>query len=1037
MSISADDERRLEERLVLWEEARERGETLSAESLCRDCPELTDELKRRIQALGDWAGLESTSTEQTSAPSVGESSTVAETPAWACVTAQMSDLRFHDRGGLGTIYRARHGDLPRDVALKFIRQDRAQDPSSSRRFLREAEITARLEHPGIVPIYGLGRDEAGNPCYAMRFVQGTTLEQAINAYHARASQVRGRAPSETDRDFRALLQRFKSACTTVGYAHSRGVLHRDIKPANIMLGPFEETLVLDWGLGKIIGAEVPGSAGHHDPNDEQPAPGSDEIGTRGVIGTPGFMSPEQHAGEWEKVGPVSDVYSLGGTLYVLLTGRSPFPGRALGEIAAKVGRGEFLRPRQANPSIPRALEAVCLKAMALAAAERYRSALDLAGDLDNWLAGEPVTAWCEPWRVRARRWIGRHRALVTNIAIATLLLVIGLGVVLYLQNRSNRRLLSLNEELRQANQRSEESRLRAEGRVELALNAIDRFREAVADNPEIKLRPELKGLRQKLLRAPQEFYRQLKQDILQGHDTSAGAWTGLAWVILALAQITAEIDSRPRAVQAHHEGLAALDQLLRDRPDVPVFRAVQGRTLFGLGDLQREEGKLGDAISSHERARTILEALIGEQPEVARYRINFAHACDQLGLTYSHSGRLAEAEANFARARETLEGLKNERVEGASHLGTLAVVYNHLGMLFRATHRPDQALKIYQKGLEVQEQLGREQPDDPWARSILATLHYNIGNLQRETRQGDMGASYQQAVKFYEPLVRDYPSIPQFRVNLAQSLGNLAAFTRDDGTGAPVIAAYTRVAELQRSAVVDYPGNVAYVLDLVTTLFNLAQQKTNRGQVDNALRYLNEAAERLDALLARSPDPTGRVRSLLGVAWEKRAEAFLDLKRDDAAIEAYQSAIAHQRRALEQSPQSDAYRGQLLDDYLRLMALQFTLGRTTEAAASIVAMDPLWRDDPDELFSAARQLALGIPRAVQSSGQSPRISSIATESCVALVMTTMERSVRAGFRDFARLTTDPAFQVMRSRDDFQRLLGRMMDLAFPLNPFER
>ena len=141
-------------------------------------------------------------------------------------------------------------------------------PTARGRFLREAQITARLEHPGIVPIYGLGRDEAGNPCYAMRFVEGTTLAEATKQYHARAGSTAKRASLlATDREFRSLLQRFKAACTTVGYAHDRGVLHRDIKPANIMLGPFDATLVLDWGLGKIIATDATGATG----DDEQEA----------------------------------------------------------------------------------------------------------------------------------------------------------------------------------------------------------------------------------------------------------------------------------------------------------------------------------------------------------------------------------------------------------------------------------------------------------------------------------------------------------------------------------------------------------------------------------------------------------------------------------------------------------------------------------------------------------------------------------------------------------------------------------------------
>ena len=338
------------------------------------------------------------------------------------VTLQLSGLHFHDRGGLGVIYKARHRDLPRDVALKFIRQDRSDDPQCTKRFLREARITARLEHPGIVPIYGVGRDETGNPCYAMRFVKGTTLEQEIKQYHAERAHEHKRSSLETDRGFRALLQRFKSACTTIGYAHSRGVLHRDIKPGNIMLGPFDETLVVDWGLGKIIASDAAETeaAGTDDQETLLPSPGSDELQTFGVIGTPGFMSPEQHAGHGAKVGPASDIYALGATLYVLLTNRSPFDGRVPGEIAANVMRGKFIPPRQVKPKIPRPLEAICLKAMSLAPGDRYTSAIDLAGDLDDWMTNEPVSAWREPWRVRARRWMSRHRTLVATGAVAPL-----------------------------------------------------------------------------------------------------------------------------------------------------------------------------------------------------------------------------------------------------------------------------------------------------------------------------------------------------------------------------------------------------------------------------------------------------------------------------------------------------------------------------------------------------------------------------------------------------------------------------------------
>ncbi len=160
-------------------------------------------------------------------------------------------LRPHAKGGLGEVFVARDEELRREVALKQIQDRHADDARSRARFLLEAEVTGGLEHPGVVPVYGLGQYPDGRPFYAMRFVKGDSLKDAIERfYQADAS---GRDPGERSLEFRKLLGRFIDVCNAVGYAHSRGVLHRDLKPGNVMLGPYGETLVVDWGLAKVVG----------------------------------------------------------------------------------------------------------------------------------------------------------------------------------------------------------------------------------------------------------------------------------------------------------------------------------------------------------------------------------------------------------------------------------------------------------------------------------------------------------------------------------------------------------------------------------------------------------------------------------------------------------------------------------------------------------------------------------------------------------------------------------------------------------------
>ena len=207
-------------------------------------------------------------------------------------------LRPHARGGLGAVFVALDGELHREVALKQILEKHADDPDSRQRFVAEAEITGGLEHPGVVPVYGLGTDAAGRPYYAMRFIKGDSLKEAIDRFHK--DDALRKDAGRRSLELRTLLRRFTDVCNAIDYAHSRGVIHRDIKPANIIVGKHGETLVVDWGLAKAVGRADP-SGGERTITPS--SSGSSETLPGSALGTPAYMSPEQARGRSEPAGP--------------------------------------------------------------------------------------------------------------------------------------------------------------------------------------------------------------------------------------------------------------------------------------------------------------------------------------------------------------------------------------------------------------------------------------------------------------------------------------------------------------------------------------------------------------------------------------------------------------------------------------------------------------------------------------------------------------------------------------------------------------
>src|SRR5438477_7549421 len=300
------------------------------------------------------------------------------------------------RGGQGTVYRAHQKSLNRTVALKVIVPGPWTIATHLKRFRREAEAAANLDHPGILPIYEIG--ERDGCCYfSTKFVEGGQLDQIV-----------GRAPQS----IRQSAELIANVARTVHYAHEHGILHRDIKPGNILLDANGEPHLTDFGLARLLESE------------------STITHTLEVLGTPSYMAPEQAAGNNAGLSSATDVYGLGAVFYQLLTGHPPFAGGTTFETVRLVLDTEPRQPRLWNPKVDRDLSTICLKCLEKDPQRRYSSALALAEDLEHWLKHEPIRAKPSGFFTHGRKWMWRNRTTAV-LAASLIALASAIGVMIW------------------------------------------------------------------------------------------------------------------------------------------------------------------------------------------------------------------------------------------------------------------------------------------------------------------------------------------------------------------------------------------------------------------------------------------------------------------------------------------------------------------------------------------------------------------------------------------------------------------------------
>jgi serine/threonine-protein kinase len=602
-------------------------------------------------------------------------------------------LASYAEGGLGLVYRAVDRELGREVALKTIREGLAEDPESRVRFVLEGRITGMLEHPGIVPVYGMGRDARGRPFYAMRLIRGQSLRDAIREYHGAG----GRSPAR----LRELLGRLVQVCQAVEYAHSRGVIHRDLKPDNIMLGPFGEALAVDWGLAKMSGWPV-GEEFRETALVPWDADGSDSLMPGRARGTLGYMSPEQAAGLVERVGPASDVYSLGATLYCILTGRSPLPPSDPRSMLDRAVRGEFPRPDAVLPGVDPDLERISLKAMAYEPDARFASPRELATALDEWLAEE------------------RARAVRTLFSMA-------LESYTYL-------VFDVQERLR-------ETPALQPIRVELLSTAIRGLEDLICHSEQsadvgrslaaayIQV-GDLVLLTGQTDRAREQYERGLECcERLAADDPGS---PHRRWVAIALGKL-GDVRRRLGDLQAAREdylrGLVIARALAEVGPRDPKTLQCLSIAHGKLGDLERQMGDTVSARDHYRRGLELAQAAAEAAPASVALRRGLSIALSKLGDAHRHLGDLQAARDMYRRSAELAGDLVDEVPDDARLKQSLAIAYDRLGDVSRQLDDAATAREYHARSLELGEGLVAADPHNVRTRRGLSITLGKLGEV--------------------------------------------------------------------------------------------------------------------------------------------------------------------------------------------------------------------------------------------------------------------------------------------------------------------
>jgi serine/threonine protein kinase/tetratricopeptide (TPR) repeat protein len=882
-------------------------------------------------------------------------------------------VRQLGRGGMGVVYEAEEASLGRRVALKVLPFASALEGSQLQRFQIEARVGTLLRHPHIVPVFATGCDR-GIYYYAMQFIGGPSLAALIDAGRSRGSMTpNGRGPADrtpgvdglptrppgttvagsservlADRSFREAARLGAEAAEALEAAHQAGVIHRDVKPSNLLLDETNGLWVADFGLARF-GAER----------------GLTRTGN--LLGTLRYMSPEQALGRPGLVDHRTDVYSLGATLYELITLRPAFPGSDRQDLLRRIDREEPPRPRSVDPTVPVPLEAVVLKAMAKHPADRYGCALELAADLRRFIAGQRVSARPPSRLTLGRRWAMRHPGTVLLAAVAATVLLTVVSTAAILVKRKG--------DL-------------AETRGQQARRAVDEMYTEVAERWMTR-QPHLELVQQEFLEKARRFYEEFARE---GGDDPA-ALRESARALRRVGDIERRLGHAEAAEAAYEKAAARLAALPESRPEDADLREEEALVANGRGNLllsasraDRAEGEFRKALQGYER----LSAAEGTR----RYLLGRAGCGVNLGAALAAAGSREEAEEvlgtalktweelcrSFPRDGELLQGLAgcltdqgalvaDSRPAEAEALlrRSLAIEdrllasdpgrpsYRHaratsstsLAALLLATDRPTEARAVALKALTLREQLAADFPHTPGYRQGVASGRLVLGDIQAFAgRPADADSWYRAAAGDFARLSGSFPSAAEYRRARSEAGSRLGGLLVNDGR--PRAAADYYRAALSESGR-GFGGARAARQDAARARGGLGNALAAAGRPFEGEVALTEAAVQWE-LLAGEPRADDSDRWGFAIVLVQLAPHLSASGKGAEAEAAYRKALAILRRLAEDRPEFSSYRQSLAYAAADRSSFLLENGRASEAAS-----------DAEFAVSLAESLAAGHP----------------------------------------------------------------------------